>query len=166
MTIYESWLNQAYDQQGNVIKKLWERYLPLEQKIYENMLSSKNPVIEGKMSDLAERYNMPLEFVSGFLDGISGALDTQIDMQELTEDSFINVNVDFETLYKKMVEYNATHLMALPEWENVYSEEKRESLYKEQKSSKTVKREGEKIGRNEPCPCGSQKKYKKCCGAA
>ena len=21
-----------------------------------------------------------------------------------------------------------------------------------------------KIGRNEPCPCGSQKKYKKCCG--
>jgi len=28
----------------------------------------------------------------------------------------------------------------------------------------TVKREGKKIGRNEPCPCGSGKKYKKCCG--
>ena len=28
----------------------------------------------------------------------------------------------------------------------------------------TVKREGEKIGRNDPCPCGSGKKYKKCCG--
>ena len=27
-----------------------------------------------------------------------------------------------------------------------------------------MKREGEKIGRNEPCPCGSGKKYKKCCG--
>ncbi|MCK4402026.1 SEC-C domain-containing protein, partial [bacterium] len=27
------------------------------------------------------------------------------------------------------------------------------------------KREGKKIGRNEPCPCGSGKKYKKCCGA-
>ena len=25
-------------------------------------------------------------------------------------------------------------------------------------------REGRKIGRNEPCPCGSGKKYKKCCG--
>lgn len=23
---------------------------------------------------------------------------------------------------------------------------------------------GEKIGRNDPCPCGSGKKYKKCCG--
>jgi len=27
----------------------------------------------------------------------------------------------------------------------------------------TYKREEKKIGRNEPCPCGSGKKYKKCC---
>lgn len=32
-------------------------------------------------------------------------------------------------------------------------------------ATQTVKREGEKIGRNDPCPCGSGKKYKKCCGA-
>jgi SEC-C motif-containing protein len=31
---------------------------------------------------------------------------------------------------------------------------------------KTVKREGPKVGRNDPCPCGSGKKYKKCHGAA
>jgi len=30
---------------------------------------------------------------------------------------------------------------------------------------KTIKNEGDKIGRNDPCPCGSGKKYKKCCGA-
>lgn len=30
---------------------------------------------------------------------------------------------------------------------------------------KTVQRESEKVGRNDPCPCGSGKKYKKCCGA-
>lgn len=28
----------------------------------------------------------------------------------------------------------------------------------------TVKRESPKVGRNDPCPCGSSKKYKKCCG--
>jgi preprotein translocase subunit SecA len=28
------------------------------------------------------------------------------------------------------------------------------------------RREDPKVGRNEPCPCGSGKKYKKCCGAA
>jgi len=30
----------------------------------------------------------------------------------------------------------------------------------------TVRREAPKIGRNDPCPCGSGRKFKKCCGAA
>lgn len=33
-----------------------------------------------------------------------------------------------------------------------------------EKDWKTFKRTGTKIGRNELCPCGSNKKYKKCCG--
>jgi len=27
----------------------------------------------------------------------------------------------------------------------------------------TVRRDGKKVGRNDPCPCGSGKKYKRCC---
>jgi len=34
----------------------------------------------------------------------------------------------------------------------------------EDKEQQTVKREGDKVGRNDPCPCGSGKKYKKCHG--
>ena len=36
-------------------------------------------------------------------------------------------------------------------------------IEKRERESKTVKK-GPKIGRNDPCPCGSGKKYKKCCG--
>ena len=48
-------------------------------------------------------------------------------------------------------------------------EEKRENIpmstnRDEESVSKTVVRRGEKIGRNDPCPCGSGLKYKKCCG--
>jgi preprotein translocase subunit SecA len=32
-------------------------------------------------------------------------------------------------------------------------------------SQPVQRRTGEKVGRNDPCPCGSGKKYKKCCGA-
>jgi len=32
------------------------------------------------------------------------------------------------------------------------------------KAASTFRRESEKVGRNDPCPCGSGKKYKKCCG--
>ena len=38
-----------------------------------------------------------------------------------------------------------------------------EISYKEEKLSGTVVKE-KKIGRNDPCPCGSGKKYKHCCG--
>mgnify|MGYP001445014886 CR=1 FL=1 len=36
---------------------------------------------------------------------------------------------------------------------------------REARESKTVRREAAKVGRNEPCPCGSGRKYKQCCGA-
>ncbi|MDQ5904188.1 MAG: uncharacterized protein QG672_1781 [Pseudomonadota bacterium] len=34
------------------------------------------------------------------------------------------------------------------------------------RGSGTLRREGEKVGRNDSCPCGSGKKYKQCCGKA
>jgi preprotein translocase subunit SecA len=34
----------------------------------------------------------------------------------------------------------------------------------EEVAKKPVKREDNKVGRNDPCPCGSGKKFKKCCG--
>ncbi|WP_419486513.1 SEC-C metal-binding domain-containing protein, partial [Hominenteromicrobium sp.] len=51
----------------------------------------------------------------------------------------------------------------LPQWDSILTEEKRKELYKAQKASTTIVK-GPKVGRNDPCPCGSGKKYKKCCG--
>jgi len=165
MSIYENWVQNAYDAQGNTIKKVWDVYLPLEQKIYEQMLETKNPVISGTVAELATQHNMTHELITGFLDGISGALDVELEMDKLEADSQIDAKVDFAVLYKKMVEYKAHHLLALPQWESVFSEEEQQRLYKEEKTSRQVVREGEKVGRNDPCPCASGKKYKKCCGA-
>ena len=85
-------------------------------------------------------------------------------MNELEENSSVRLEIDFEKLYKKMVEYKAQHLYTLPQWDNIYTEEERRNFTKEQKKSRTIVK-GQKIGRNDPCPCGSGKKYKKCCGA-
>jgi uncharacterized protein YecA (UPF0149 family) len=43
------------------------------------------------------------------------------------------------------------------------TEEQRNQISQDYKKSKTVVKEKEP-GRNDPCPCGSGKKYKKCCG--
>ena len=50
-----------------------------------------------------------------------------------------------------------------PAWDEIFDAETKHALYLEQKKSGTVV-VGKKIGRNDPCPCGSGKKYKKCCG--
>ncbi len=41
-----------------------------------------------------------------------------------------------------------------------------EAIEEARSSPVTARREAPKVGRNDPCPCGSGKKYKKCCGAA
>ncbi len=41
----------------------------------------------------------------------------------------------------------------------------REAQKRQESQGKVYNQEGKKVGRNDPCPCGSGKKYKKCCGA-
>jgi len=62
-----------------------------------------------------------------------------------------------------MLGAEADYLYSISAWDKVLSTEKREEIIKEFKKSKTVVKEKEP-GRNDPCPCGSGKKYKKCCG--
>lgn len=45
-----------------------------------------------------------------------------------------------------------------------YSQKKREMKFKKQYKESKIVRNTEKVGRNDLCPCGSGKKYKKCCG--
>jgi preprotein translocase subunit SecA len=82
----------------------------------------------------------------------------------MEEDTEVSLEYDREKLYYNMVGCKANWLYELPEWDNLLSAEVRKDLYKKQKASGTYVREGKKIGRNDPCPCGSGKKYKQCCG--
>ena len=65
-----------------------------------------------------------------------------------------------------MVAADADYLYGLPQWVDILGEEKMVELVKKFKNSRTVRREQPKVGRNDPCPCGSGKKYKHCCGRA
>ncbi len=165
MTLYEQWITSAYYRDGRTNEALWKDYLPREQKIYEDILENKITELKGTVKELAEKYDVPTAYIVGFTDGINDLQTPAVDLESLEEDSELVINIDFKALYKKMVEYKADHLYSLPQWKDIFTEAELEEYYKEQKRSRTVVNKEEKIGRNDPCPCGSGKKYKKCCGA-
>lgn len=60
---------------------------------------------------------------------------------------------------------NFKSIRQMKKWMKEHEQELRKEGNPEQHHVETVVHEGPKIGRNDPCPCGSGKKYKKCCGA-
>ena len=81
----------------------------------------------------------------------------------LESDSVVTLDIDFEKLYYNMHEAKASWLYELKEWDKVLSEAKRHEITKQYRASKVFIKENT-VRRNDPCPCGSGKKYKNCCG--
>lgn len=166
MTLLENWRNLAYGDGLDDKKReeLWSGYFAIEKGIYEQILSNPTEVVEGTVKELAEKYNTEILIMTGFLDGINESLkgyENQIEAMD--ENTVVKIEIDPEKLYWNMVEAKADWLYNLPQWDAILTPEKRKELYRNQKASGTVRNE-QKIYPNDPCPCGSGKKYKNCCG--
>ena len=164
-TLLEQWRNIAYDQSASnaQMQNFWGSYFVIEKEIYEQLLENPDEEVKGTVKELAEKYEQEVMTMVGFLDGINESLKVENPIETMDEDTVVSLAFDKEKLYKNMVAAKADWLYGLPQWNAIFSEEEQKRLYKEQKESTTVRKE-KKIGRNDPCPCGSGKKYKKCCG--
>lgn len=165
MALLNTWRDMAYSETANKgdLQRLWSDYFQKEKNIYEELLKAPDEEVTGTVKELADKYGIDVLTMTGFLDGINDSLKTPNPIEEMEEDTRVSLGFDKELLYKNMVAAGADWLYGLPEWETIFDEDKRKALYKEQKSSTTVVKP-EKIYPNDPCPCGSGKKYKKCCG--
>ncbi len=165
MALLQEWQKIAYDEnkdQGE-LQRFWQRYFLLEKGVYEQLLTNPDEAVEGTVKELAEKYNLDILEMAGFLDGINDSLVTPNPIDTMEEDTKVSLAFDKVKLYKNMVDAKADWLYDLPMWDNIFDAETKKALYLEQKKSGTVI-VGKKVGRNEPCPCGSGKKYKHCCG--
>ncbi len=165
MSLLTDWREKAYDQNAdqNAINKLWQEYFLKEKEIYIQLLSNPDEDVKGTVSELAAKYNMDIMQMTGFLDGIDESLVTPNNIEEMDENTTVSLKFDKTKLYKNMVGAKAEWLYNLPQWDAIFTKDEQKALYLEEKKSGTIVK-GPKIGRNDPCPCGSGKKYKKCCG--
>lgn len=164
MSLIETWRNVAYNENEDKAKlqAVWNAYFAKEKEFYQSILKEKD-VVTGTVKELAEKYDTDLFYMTAILDGINDSLVESFDIEAMEEDTVITLNYDKETLLKNMVAADASWLYNLEEWSLHYTEEERKAIIREQKDAMTV-RKGDKVYPNDPCPCGSGKKYKKCCG--
>lgn len=165
MGILQQWRDKAYNEKANKgdLQRLWADYFAKEKNIYADILKDTENVVTGTVKELADRFDVDIVTMAGFLDGINDSLKEANPIEDMDENTVVNLGYDTEKLYKNMVAAGADWLYGLEEWEPIFDEEKRKELFKEQKESGTVRKPA-KIYPNDPCPCGSGKKYKKCHG--
>lgn len=165
MALLEKWRKFAYNEElgRDKLQHVWTVYFQQETEIYKQLLQNPDEVVTGTVKELADKYGVNIMSMTGFLDGINDSLVNPNPIEEMEEDTVVNLGFDKALLYKNMVAADADWLYNLEEWDAIFDEETKKALYKEQKTSTTVVKEA-KVYPNDPCPCGSGKKYKKCCG--
>ena len=165
MSLLQEWRDKAYNAEASKqeLEAIWGHYFEKEKAIYEQLLAEPDKEVKGTVAELAEKYGMDILNMTGFLDGIDESLVKPNNIEKMDENTQVSLKFDKTKLYKNMVGAKADWLYNLPQWNDIFTEEERKALYLEEKKSGTIVKE-KKIGRNDPCPCGSGKKYKHCCG--
>lgn len=165
MALLQEWQQIAYNTEADQkeLKRFWDRYFEKETAVYESLLTNPDEAVTGTVQELADRYGIELMAMVGFLDGINESLVTPNPIEEMEADTVVSLEFDNEKLFRNMVDAKAPWLYGLPQWDDIYDKETQEKLIRDQRASHTIVKE-KKIYPNDPCPCGSGKKYKKCCG--
>lgn len=163
MSLFKQWEDLMQNQTDETFEEFWDKYSSTETKLYKVLLSDSKKKMEGTFSELVEKHQVDPIIFMGFLDGIQTSLKEGFNLDKITEESEICLEPELEKLFYNMLVAEADYLFTLPEWDNILTDEKKKEIVAAFKRSKTVVKEKEP-GRNDPCPCGSGKKYKKCCG--
>ncbi len=143
-------------------RAFWKEYLSTETDFYKQLLQNDELELVGTVNELAQTYKQELVVFGGILDGINTSLEEELDLDEIEDITELNVKINKEKLFYNMLDAKAKWLYNLKEWDNHLTKAERLEIKKQFNKDHIVIKE-KKVGRNEPCPCGSGKKYKKCC---
>lgn len=170
MSYFSTWSKKSEDiSDQKKYEEYIEHYYELERDAYRVLLkdwSEEKKQLESKTaSEWAEELGFgknEMDIFLGFLEGMQSSSNKQIDLESVDDNTEISFDIDYQKLLYNMHDAKAPWLFSLPEWDLVFNKEQRDEIFKNFKRDHIA--HSDKVGRNDPCPCGSGKKYKKCCG--
>ena len=179
MSLMQQWQELTDNQTEATIDAFWKEYCDAEIKIYSDIISRAERngedvtgSLKGNFGELVEQFGVDPVIFMGFIDGVHTSLvegtgivagKSDIDLESIDESSDIDLTIDMKKLNFNMLKADAKHLYGIEGWLDLLTEDELKQIVKDFRKSGTVVK-GKKIGRNDPCPCGSGKKYKHCCG--
>ena len=130
MALLKKWKEMAYSETANKgdLQRLWADYFEKEKEIYAELLKKPEDVAEGTVKELAEKFGVDIMTMTGFLDGINDSLKEANPIEEMEEDTKVQLGFDKELLYKNMVAAGADWLYGLEEWNDIFDEETQKAL--------------------------------------
>ena len=171
MSYYKTWMDKSEDASNRqeYIEYI-NRYYALEKVAYEKILGAypnNEEFLNGTAADLAKKLEFPkdaMDVFVGFIDGIKSSLTNgdDIDLDAIDDNYELKLVIDYEKLYFNMRDAKADWLFTIKAWKDILTEEQINAITREYREANMA--HSDKIGRNDPCPCGSGKKYKNCCG--
>ena len=101
-TLLDQWRGIAYNEQTdkNELQKLWIDYFQKEKEIYQQLLVNPDEEVKGTVKELAEKYNVDIMTMTGFLDGINDSLKATNPIEEMDENTVVSLGFDKKLLYK------------------------------------------------------------------
>lgn len=171
MSYYKTWMDKSEDASNRQeYMQYIQRYYALEKVAYEKILGAypdNEEFLSGTAAELAKKLEFPkdsMDVFVGFVDGIKSSLTNgdDIDLEAIDDNYELKLSIDYEKLYYNMRDAKADWLYGIKSWKNILSEEKINEITRKYREDNMA--HSDKIGRNDPCPCGSGKKYKNCCG--
>jgi preprotein translocase subunit SecA len=173
-----------YSFKGISRKNLEESREGIKKRIFEKLQNKKNELGEHftgfsrflMMNILDSKWKEHLLNMDHLRDSVGlrgyGQKDPLIEYKKESYKLFVDMlnKINFETvnfLFHVQVKIENREEIALKEKQTKLKEERKDifgSSSEEEEKRSPIRRETPKVGRNDLCPCGSGKKYKKCCG--
>ena len=98
MALLEQWRKVAYDETAdrNTLQQIWAAYFQEEKDIYAEILKNPDEAVSGTVKELADRFGVSIMTMTGFLDGINDSLKEPNPIEEMEEETQVQLGFDKE----------------------------------------------------------------------
>ena len=102
MSLYQEWQDLIENQTEETFEAFWKEYAETETKIYSYILENHQEHLKGTVGELVDKFQCNKIIFVGFLDGVNSSLNSEMELNNVDENTSVDLYIDFEKLFFNM----------------------------------------------------------------